>query len=159
MIGTYDVVKGMIFSRRDVPLSYDEEIKWQRLLMLAAAISAITTVIFDVAVILYLFSDASLPADMDPGTRFMANMLAASFVFVVLPSLSIAPAAIIGGSLFLLGGLKFGARLLLIGLALQLGIGVLFFVGDPFMPIFVTLPIILTSGLLLSIVMKARAYL
>ena len=59
-----------------------------------------TSLIFTFVIVLYLFPDASLPSDLDPFTRFMANFLAGSILFV-LASLIIASAAIIGGGLFI----------------------------------------------------------
>lgn len=144
-------------SRRKVPVTYEEEMKWQRVLVRVAIASIFTSLIFTFVIVLYLFPDASMPADLDPFTRFMANLVAGSILFV-LTSLVIAPAAIIGGSLFIWLGLKFGVTLIVAGLALHFIVGVLF-LGNPFMPGFITLPLIIVSGLQLSIVMKARARL
>lgn len=83
--------------RRHVPPSYEEEMKWQELLARVAVISSITSMIFGFPVILYLFPDASFPTDLDPFTRFMSNLLFVS-ALAVLPSLVVAPVAIIGGA-------------------------------------------------------------
>lgn len=94
---------------------------------------------------------------MDPFTRFMANLLAGSILFV-LASLIIAPAAIIGGCMFIWLRLKFGVNLLAAGLALHFIVDVLF-LGHQFMPGFIMLPLIIVPGLQLSLVMKAGACL
>lgn len=143
--------------RHKVPITYEEELKWQRVLVRVAIASIFTSLIFTFVIVLYLFPDASLPSDLNPFTRFMANLLAGSILFV-LASLIIAPAAIIGGGLFIWLGLKFGVNLLAAGLALHFIVGVLF-LGHPFMPGFITLPLIIVSGLQLSLVMKTRARL
>jgi hypothetical protein len=143
--------------RHKAPVTYEEELKLQRVLVRVAIASIFTSLIFTFVIVLYLFPDASLPSDLDPFTMFMANLLVGS-ILSVLASLIIAPAAIIGEGLFLWLGLKFGVNLLAAGLVLHFIMGVLF-LGHPFMPGFIMLPLIIVSALQLSLVMKARACL
>jgi uncharacterized membrane protein len=109
---------------------------------------------FDLAILTYLLPDATLPAGMDPLSRMMSDVLSNSALFV-LAALFIAPIAVIGGSLFRWQGLKLGVNLLLAGLSLQFIIAALF-IGNPFMPVVVLLPLIATSGLLLVVAVATR---
>lgn len=106
-----------------MPPSEEKEMKWQRLLMRIAAVSALTALVFDFVSILYIFPDSSLLTYVEPRTYtdpfigFMVDLFLGSILFILL-SLIVAPAFIVGGSLFLFEELKVGFNLLISGLAL-----------------------------------------